>query len=1217
MSRPSILTCLILALLCTDNLSAQGCRVIMPSGPMPESAPNFARLWPGGIIPFQLQPGVNPAGIDNLRKAMDHLEAVCNIRFVPRNGEANYVAIWQQDPSLTYSQSELGYQGDGAQDLRIRFGITGRFGMIHELMHTLGVYHEQQRPDRDNFVTINWNNISQTLCNSGPCDSQFAINAGASPSGPYDYDSIMHYGDHTFSTCREPNSPDCDTTNTTITTLDPAFQDRIGQRWFLSQGDAQGLQGMYGPPQPPVLNSLSTSFLQSFQPSAVISIEGDRIITAGSTNSAAVLRTVVRVGNVVVPTQLSTAGRLICTIPGSLLAQEGTYDVTLENPAPSGGGVSNALQLTIGVTTNQFYGHAVLGIEDINNDGVRDLVVTAPGWNGGRGLVRGVSGANLSEVLWSFEGTSANSFFGGTIADLGDFAGNGSRDIAVGEPGRNNGAGAVTIIRTTGSFVGRIQPNVPGERFGAALAMAGDVNGDGRQDLLVGAPNHLNDSGRVVIVSGQNGAILDSIVGSAGDRMGTSIAGGVDFTGDGAPDFVAGAPTANPNGADSGAVYLFDPQRDVPIFGSLIGVIEGGSSGDRFGTAVGLTDAAEPQIFASGPGIGANGLVTRHDAATSDFLGTIPVPAGSSEFGLQIFTLPDMDDDAVSEIAISAGDGFSGFGSVLLVSGGMPGKRQLFRGSGNDEQFGRGVTTLGDRNGDGYTDLVIGVPEFDQTVQNQGRIAARTAIMAPNPFRPMINEVIVQSGEWGVEITNRSQENWDLEGWSVRLRKASGNTVIDTGALASRTLVPGASILLTGPSTSYTENPWVNFQKIEAFPSSLQTSSSITVGLFAPNGRVVDEVAIDGTNTNHDGFSFGSAFRGSLNRFINAASFERVPGLDTNQASDWTQEFVHSAGLQNRNSGERGARTFDVPQVRINEIVTNPDWIELVNRGQITSLLGWSVHCSADQNQDPVIIYPWMQSEIVGANAFALVGDSGPAPSEMPGGTSWTTLASQGLGNIPFTDGPLELALYDARGQLVDLVRSTGEGDVRVHNHPRAPGPWDAFVGAAPRAAVRGADSIVARQVSNDTDSGSDWRTLTTRSLGLINPIAGFTGPIGHADPLSVRIDATPLGGGLALIMNAGQPYAGMTGRVLFSAGHSHGQGPIFGLGVDALANFENYWVQVAIPLDFRGSGRIDLAPLSLPPGAELDTVFFVLAQDQTPVLNTLVLEYDVFGVPM
>jgi hypothetical protein len=109
----------------------------------------------------------------------------------------------------------------------------GTGGVIHEIGHAVGLYHEQSRSDRGSFVTINWSNIPDDR------EHNFDIESGtnARDLGTYDYSSIMHYGSFAFAD---------DPTIRTVTTVNPAAQSLIGQRNGLSAGDLQSLVELHG-----------------------------------------------------------------------------------------------------------------------------------------------------------------------------------------------------------------------------------------------------------------------------------------------------------------------------------------------------------------------------------------------------------------------------------------------------------------------------------------------------------------------------------------------------------------------------------------------------------------------------------------------------------------------------------------------------------------------------------------------------------------------------------------------------------------------------------------------------------------------------------------------------------------------------------------------------------------------------------------------------------
>jgi len=117
------------------------------------------------------------------------------------------------------------------QLLNLKEGGCDTLGIaMHELGHAMGMAHEQSRPDRDDYVTIHWENIPASMQNN------FVIKSDAGTTLRYDYLSLMHYGTDDFSTSGDP----------TITTPDGGHDEEIGQRVGLSQSDADQTAEMYG-----------------------------------------------------------------------------------------------------------------------------------------------------------------------------------------------------------------------------------------------------------------------------------------------------------------------------------------------------------------------------------------------------------------------------------------------------------------------------------------------------------------------------------------------------------------------------------------------------------------------------------------------------------------------------------------------------------------------------------------------------------------------------------------------------------------------------------------------------------------------------------------------------------------------------------------------------------------------------------------------------------
>ncbi|MEP6703861.1 MAG: M12 family metallopeptidase [Acidobacteriota bacterium] len=196
-----------------------------------------------GIVPFEFNPNVSAANQSAMISAMAVLENVANVDFrqCPNNvcifTQTNFVHILDA-PS---NSSMVGMIG-GEQLITIA-SWDQPFKIVHELMHCLGFYHEQQRPDRDTFVQINCANV-QGGCSGTIYNSNFLL-LSAVIYGTYDFDSVMHYDKCGFSIDCPPGST-CVCTNTVMTFLmTPPAGVTVGQRNHLSSLDGATVSFLY------------------------------------------------------------------------------------------------------------------------------------------------------------------------------------------------------------------------------------------------------------------------------------------------------------------------------------------------------------------------------------------------------------------------------------------------------------------------------------------------------------------------------------------------------------------------------------------------------------------------------------------------------------------------------------------------------------------------------------------------------------------------------------------------------------------------------------------------------------------------------------------------------------------------------------------------------------------------------------------------------------
>ncbi len=184
--------------------------------------------WPDGIVPYAFDPNVDTTNQLRAVEAMRELMSVSGVKFVVRTTETDHIVFFDSQ----FNRAHVGVIGGGQLVEMNNWEI--RYILVHELMHALGTWHEQQRPDRDDFVQINFENIEQGA------EHNFDVRPTTVPVGSYDFDSVMHYGQFAFAFNGLP----------TISVLPPnqMQQIHIGQRDHLSDGDIFGLVAQYGPP---------------------------------------------------------------------------------------------------------------------------------------------------------------------------------------------------------------------------------------------------------------------------------------------------------------------------------------------------------------------------------------------------------------------------------------------------------------------------------------------------------------------------------------------------------------------------------------------------------------------------------------------------------------------------------------------------------------------------------------------------------------------------------------------------------------------------------------------------------------------------------------------------------------------------------------------------------------------------------------------------------
>ncbi|EDW64333.1 seminal metalloprotease 1 [Drosophila virilis] len=192
------------------------------------------RHWPNATVYYKIDEQFSAAQIQHIELGMRRLELVSCIRFLPASEETvDYVLV---TVSTTGCSSKVGYIGS-EQTVKLKPSDldTGcfRLGTIqHELLHTLGFHHQQSSADRDDYVKIVEENITEGKEHNF---KKYEADRVENFDAPYDYGSILHYSSKAFSKNGEE----------TIIALDPDGQSQMGQRLALSFADVSRLNTMY------------------------------------------------------------------------------------------------------------------------------------------------------------------------------------------------------------------------------------------------------------------------------------------------------------------------------------------------------------------------------------------------------------------------------------------------------------------------------------------------------------------------------------------------------------------------------------------------------------------------------------------------------------------------------------------------------------------------------------------------------------------------------------------------------------------------------------------------------------------------------------------------------------------------------------------------------------------------------------------------------------
>ncbi|MBK7368181.1 MAG: FG-GAP repeat protein [Candidatus Eisenbacteria bacterium] len=421
-------------------------------------------------------------------------------------------------------------------------------------------------------------------------------------------------------------------------------------------------------------------------------------------------------------------------------------------------------------------GSCVRGAGDVNGDDYGDVIVGGETWDGGQadeggafvflgtagGVTSSTPGANAFAMI--LKANQAGAFFGVAVAGAGDVDGDGYADVIVGAHrydasatdegsaflyrGGSKGLVALFDLAATSRLAGT-QNN---SGFGAVVAGAGDVNGDGFSDVLVGAPffdSGQNDEGVAYLYLGSSSGIFPYTPAAtfqsnqADAWLGNSVASAGDVNGDGYADVIVGAKYYDGSSTDEGAAFLYLGAASGIASGdptTASAVLTGGASTALFGESVAPAgdvngdgfpdlivgasryDAGQPAegcafVFAGS----AAGIAS---ATASGASWRLESDQASAHFGVSVACAGDVNGDGYADVIVGAPEWDSASntddGGVFLFHGGpsgiadghAPNAAATLLSDDDFSRFGASVASAGDVNADGYADVIVGSPQF-------------------------------------------------------------------------------------------------------------------------------------------------------------------------------------------------------------------------------------------------------------------------------------------------------------------------------------------------------------------------------------------------------------------------------------------------------------------------------------------------------------------------
>ncbi|MFZ1306639.1 MAG: integrin alpha, partial [Ferruginibacter sp.] len=494
-----------------------------------------------------------------------------------------------------------------------------------------------------------------------------------------------------------------------------------------------------------------------------------------------------------------------------------------------------------------YFGYSVAAAGDVNGDGYSDVIIGAYGFNDGANTDEGqafvyfgsATGLPAIPDYTADDADQANAFFGAAVASAGDVNGDGYSDVIIGAPFYNDGfsdEGKAFVYHGSAAGLAATPNSTPDDadqifaHFGISIASAGDVNGDGYSDIIIGAwsfDDGFVDEGKAFVYHGSATGLSATPNSTPDDadqasvRFGISVAGAGDVNGDGYGDVIIGAYQFDDGFVDEGKAFVYHGSAtglstspnstpdDADQLDARFGVSVAGAgdvNGDGYSDVIigcyryndSFTDEGVAFVYhGSATGLSASPNSTPDDANQA-----------FAQFGYSVAGAGDVNGDGYSDVIVGAfqfDNGQADEGAAFVYHGSATGIVNTFTAMVESNQatayFGCSVASAGDVNGDGYSDVIIGAYWYDDVFNfDEGRAfvyhgSATGISLAPNSIPDDADQ---NGAQFGISVAGAGDVNGD--GYSDVI---IGANLFNDGANTSE----GRAFLYYGSAASLSASP--------------------------------------------------------------------------------------------------------------------------------------------------------------------------------------------------------------------------------------------------------------------------------------------------------------------------------------------------------------------------------------------------------------------------